>query len=114
MKNSSVSGHGFVYLSVSSLFGSRRVNICLFLALLLFAPLSTLGTTGFDFDGDNRADISVFRPSDGVWHIYNSNRGYGGFGWGLAGDKPVAADYDGDGRSDIAIFSTGRLVGTEE
>ena len=58
-----------------------------------------------DYDGDNKTDTAVFRPSDtaGVadFYILNSD-GFtvSGLEWGLTGDIPVVADYDGDGISD--------------
>jgi hypothetical protein len=58
----------------------------------------------FDFDGDMKADVSVFRPSNGAWYIQNSSTGFRGVQFGQAGDKLVAADYDGDGKSDIAVY----------
>lgn len=69
--------------------------------------LAQVNSKRFDFDGDNRADVSLFRPSDGVWYVSKSTGGYGTVGWGLNGDKPVSADYDGDGRSDSAVFRNG-------
>ncbi|MFY9571181.1 MAG: FG-GAP-like repeat-containing protein [Blastocatellia bacterium] len=61
--------------------------------------------TLFDFDGDNRADVGVFRPSNGGWYIVNSSTGQPQFvGWGINEDKPAAGDYDGDGRTDVAVF----------
>jgi hypothetical protein len=64
--------------------------------------------TRFDFDGDGKADLSLFRPSNGVWFILNSgNASFSIFQFGQIGDKPVAADYDGDGRADAAVYRNG-------
>ena len=61
----------------------------------------------FDFDGDNRSDVSVFRPADSVWHFGQSQEGYGAVQFGFATDKIVPADYDGDGKTDAAVFRDG-------
>ena len=67
-----------------------------------------LTATKYDFDGDDKADSSVFRPSNGSWYIFNSGLGNFRFvNFGLAGDIPVAEDYDGDQISDIAVFRSG-------
>ncbi|HEX8249603.1 MAG TPA: FG-GAP-like repeat-containing protein [Pyrinomonadaceae bacterium] len=59
----------------------------------------------FDFDGDGRSDLSVFRPSQGTWY-YNasSNNQLSGAQFGLATDRLAPADYDGDGKTDIAVW----------
>jgi hypothetical protein len=67
-------------------------------------PAAIVASTRFDFDGDMKADVSVFRPSNGAWYIQNSSTGFRGVQFGQAGDKLVAADYDGDGKSDIAVY----------
>jgi uncharacterized delta-60 repeat protein len=59
----------------------------------------------FDFDGDRRADIAVFRG--GNWFIQNSATGFLGISFGAATDKLVPEDYDGDGRTDVAVFRDG-------
>ena len=61
-----------------------------------------------DFDGDGKTDLSVFRPSNGTWHILNSsNGGYSQLQFGLSNDVPVPRDYDADGKTDVAVFREG-------
>ena len=61
-----------------------------------------------DFNNDGKAEIAVFRPSDGVWHQLDSfSGGYSASQWGLGTDKLAPADYDGDGRTDQAVFRNG-------
>ena len=63
--------------------------------------------TQFDFDGDGKADFSVFRPSDRVWYLLRSQLGFTAAQFGLSSDRLAPADYDGDGKTDIAVFREG-------
>ena len=63
--------------------------------------------TRFDFDGDGKADQSVFRPNEGNWYLLRSQQGSTGFNFGLANDLLVPADYDGDGKTDVAVYRNG-------
>jgi lipopolysaccharide export system protein LptA len=64
----------------------------------------------FDFDGDGKTDVGIFRPSVGEWWIFRSSTNSTfAAQFGASTDEIVPADYTGDGKTDIAIWrpSTG-------
>jgi hypothetical protein len=63
-------------------------------------PLSTS-----DFNGDGTSEITVFRPSSGLWAIRDMTRIY----FGSSSDQIIPGDYNGDGTTEVGIFrpSTG-------
>ena len=59
----------------------------------------------FDFDGDGKTDISIFRPSVGEWwYLKSSDIVPYSVQFGQSTDKIVPADYTGDGKTDIAFW----------
>ncbi|HQU83821.1 MAG TPA: FG-GAP-like repeat-containing protein [Pyrinomonadaceae bacterium] len=75
--------------------GAKTVNI----------SQSGISSAKFDFDGDGKADVSVFRPSSGSWFISNSsNNAFSATNFGISTDNIIPADYDGDGKTDVAVF----------
>ncbi len=64
----------------------------------------------YDFDGDGKTEVGIFRPSDGSWwYVRSSDTTYRVFSFGSATDMIVPGDFTGDGKADIAVFraSTG-------
>jgi hypothetical protein len=61
----------------------------------------------FDFDGDDRSDVGVFRPSDTFWYLNNSSQGFSAAQFGLPNDRIVPAKFDGDRKTDIAVYRDG-------
>ena len=64
-------------------------------------------SVAFDFDGDSRTDVSVFRPSNGSWWIARSTGGVLAKQFGISTDRIVPADYDGDLKADISVYRDG-------
>ncbi len=63
------------------------------------------GNPIFDFDGDGKTDVGIFRPSVGEWwYLRSSDGGNRAFQFGASSDEVVAADYTGDGKTDLAIW----------
>ena len=53
-----------------------------------------------DYNGDGTSDISIFRPSSGLWAVRGITRVY----FGCGDDIPVPGDYNGDGTSEVGVF----------
>ncbi len=64
--------------------------------------------THSDFDGDARADVSIWNPTTHNWSIRDSStmkyRTVFDWGNGALGDRIVPGDYDGDRITDVAVF----------
>ncbi|HUR96885.1 MAG TPA: choice-of-anchor Q domain-containing protein [Pyrinomonadaceae bacterium] len=61
----------------------------------------------FDFDGDGKTDIGIFRPAGSAseWWVNRSSTGVTfALQFGSSSDKIVPADYTGDGKTDIAFW----------
>ncbi len=59
----------------------------------------------FDFDGDRKTDISIFRPAVGEWwYLESSDGGNAALQFGSSTDVPAPADYTGDGKADICFW----------
>ncbi len=63
----------------------------------------------FDFDGDGKSDLSVFRPATAVWWILNSGTAasWASVSFGISTDVITPADYDGDRKTDVSIYRGG-------
>jgi len=75
-------------------------------------PTSTSTSTEIPTGGD-RDTTGVFRPSNGLLYLKNSNTS--GFAdiainYGLPGDYPVVGDWDGNGTATIGVYRNGQFL----
>ncbi len=108
------SGNGSVGFSVNANTGVVRTGTITVAGQILTITqagfIQSSNHRNFDFDGDNKTDVGIFRPAPGQWWYRRSSDGSSrAFSFGQSADKVVAADYTGDGKTDIAFFrpSTG-------
>jgi subtilisin-like proprotein convertase family protein len=105
--------NGTWVLNVSDNAGSDTGNLRAFslvMSNLVCANCTAAPTRApYDFDGDGKSDVSIFRGSTGLWAAQQSSNPSGPLvqqTWGSAalGDVIVPADYNNDGKADFAVY----------
>ena len=100
------SGNGVATFNVAAnATGLARTGSVTVGALTLNVTQAGAAGARFDFDGDGRSDVSVYR--NGTWYLRQSTNGTAVAQFGLAGDRLAPADYDGDGKTDLAVYRSG-------
>ena len=59
----------------------------------------------YDFDGDGKTDVGIFRPGDGSWwYTRSSANDFRVYSFGVGTDIITPGDFTGDSKADIAVF----------
>ena len=73
--------------------------VTLFICSLTIQAQTATQKTPFDFDGDNKTDLTVYRPSSSYWYIFQSQTQTArSEAFGVSTDRIVPGDYDGIGK----------------
>lgn len=114
LTGSSGSGNGTVTWSVAPNTGpARQGTVTAAGQTFTINQAAPTRRSPFDYDGDNKTDLSIFRPNGASgaewWYLRSSNGGNGALQFGSATDRIVPSDFTGDGKTDIAFWrpSTG-------
>jgi spore coat protein A, manganese oxidase len=85
--------------------GKIGIAFVLVLSLAFTALAQNKLRTAVNYDTDNKADFSIFRPSNNAWYISRSAGGVSAQQFGIATDDSLTpGDYDGDGKGDISVW----------
>jgi spore coat protein A, manganese oxidase len=93
--------------NIMNKFLTNKVGIAFVLILsLAFTVLAQNKLrTAMNYDGDTKADFTIFRPSNNAWYISKSGGGVTITQFGInTDDFMTPGDFDGDGRGDIAVW----------
>jgi hypothetical protein len=108
---SSSSGNGSVTWSVAANTGAARQG-----TLTVAGSTFTINQAAaprrapFDFDGDGKTDVGIFRSSDGSWwYLRSIDNAFRVFSFGTGTDIITPGDFTGDSKADVAVWrpSTG-------
>lgn len=86
----------------------RFSSVLVCILLLAFSAVAQINQhklrDAIDYNGDGKADFSIFRPENNTWYIMTGS-GFIFQQFGISNsDYMTPGDYDGDGKGDIAVW----------
>ena len=87
--------------------GKMSVLFACVLLLVVSASAQLSLRKALDFDNDNKADFSIFRPTNNTWFIRASSGANANISQAFGSsntDYQTPGDYDGDNKSDICVW----------